>query len=95
MTVTADQVRELRERTGAGMMECKKALQEAGGDFDKAIDALRKSGIAKAEKRSGRDAAEGVVESSTTNSFSRLRRTSTAGPPPPAPGSPSARCCPR
>jgi len=63
MTVTADQVRELRERTGAGMMECKKALQDAGGDFEKAIDALRKSGIAKAEKRSGRDAAEGVVES--------------------------------
>jgi elongation factor Ts len=62
MTVTADQVRELRERTGAGMMECKKALQEANGDFDKAIDALRKSGIAKAEKRSGRDAAEGLVE---------------------------------
>jgi elongation factor Ts len=63
MTVTADQVRELRERTGAGMMECKKALQEAGGDFEKAIDALRKSGIAKAEKRSGRAAAEGVVDS--------------------------------
>jgi len=63
MTVTADQVKELRERTGAGMMECKKALQDAGGDFEKAIDALRKSGIAKAEKRSGRDAAEGVVES--------------------------------
>jgi elongation factor Ts len=63
MTVTADQVRELRERTGAGMMECKKALQEAGGDFEKAIDALRKSGIAKAEKRSGRDAAEGLIES--------------------------------
>jgi elongation factor Ts len=63
MTVTADQVRELRERTGAGMMECKKALQEAGGDFEKAIHALRKSGIAKAEKRSGRDAAEGLIES--------------------------------
>jgi elongation factor Ts len=63
MTVTADQVRELRERTGAGMMECKKALQEAGGDFEKAVDLLRKSGIAKAEKRSGRAAAEGVVES--------------------------------
>jgi len=63
MTVTADQVRELRERTGAGMMECKKALQESGGDFEKAVDLLRKSGIAKAEKRSGRAAAEGVVES--------------------------------
>lgn len=63
MTVTADQVRELRERTGAGMMECKKALQESGGDFEKAVDLLRRSGIAKAEKRSGRAAAEGVVES--------------------------------
>jgi elongation factor Ts len=63
MTVTADQVRELRERTGAGMMECKKALQESNGDFEKAIDALRKAGTAKAEKRAGRDAAEGVVES--------------------------------
>ncbi len=62
MTVTADQVRELRERTGAGMMECKKALQETNGDFDKAVDALRKAGIAKAEKRSGRDVAEGLVE---------------------------------
>jgi elongation factor Ts len=62
MTVTADQVRELRERTGAGMMECKKALQESGGDFEKAIDLLRKSGIAKAEKRSAREAAEGVIE---------------------------------
>jgi elongation factor Ts len=62
MTVTADQVRELRERTGAGMMECKKALVEAGGNFEKAVDALRKSGIAKAEKRSDRVASEGVVD---------------------------------
>ena len=51
VTITADQVRQLREQTGAGMMECKKALSESGGDFQKAIDALRKSGIAKAEKR--------------------------------------------
>jgi elongation factor Ts len=63
MAVTADQVKELRERTGAGMMECKKALQEAGGDFDKAVDALRKSGIARAASRAGRAASEGVVES--------------------------------
>lgn len=62
MTVTADQVKELRERTGAGMMECKKALVEASGDFEKAIDALRKSGIAKAEKRGDRAASEGRVE---------------------------------
>ena len=62
MAVTADQVKELRERTGAGMMECKKALQEAGGDFDKAVEVLRKSGIARAATRSDRAASEGVVE---------------------------------
>jgi elongation factor Ts len=63
MTITADQVRQLREMTGAGMMECKKALSETGGDLNKAIDALRKSGIAKAEKRSDRAASQGRVES--------------------------------
>ena len=62
MTITADQVRQLREMTGAGMMECKKALSETGGDLDKAVDALRKSGIAKAEKRAGRAASQGRVE---------------------------------
>ena len=63
MTITADQVKQLREKTGAGMMECKKALLETGGNFDAAVDALRKSGIAKAEKRAGRVASEGLVES--------------------------------
>jgi elongation factor Ts len=63
MTVTADQVRQLRERTGAGMMECKKALVETSGNFDAAVEALRKSGIAKAETRSGRAVSEGLVES--------------------------------
>ena len=62
MTVTADQVKQLREKTGAGMMECKKALLESAGDFEKAIDALRKSGIARAEKRADRAASEGVVD---------------------------------
>jgi elongation factor Ts len=62
MTVTADQVKQLRERTGAGMMECKKALVETSGDFDAAVESLRKSGIAKAENRSGRAASEGLVE---------------------------------
>jgi elongation factor Ts len=62
MTVTADQVRQLRERTGAGMMECKKALVDASGDFDKAVDSLRKSGIARVESRGGRAASEGLVE---------------------------------
>ncbi|WP_455384113.1 translation elongation factor Ts [Acidihalobacter prosperus] len=61
MQITASQVKELRERTGAGMMECKKALTEAGGDMEAAIEAMRKSGAAKAVKKAGRVAAEGQV----------------------------------
>jgi len=66
MTISAAMVKELRERTGSGMMECKKALGEANGDLDAAVEILRKSGLAKADKKSGRTAAEGliVVESS-------------------------------
>lgn len=60
-SVTAAMVKELRERTGLGMMECKNALVEAGGDIEKAIDDLRKSGQAKAAKKAGRTAAEGAV----------------------------------
>jgi elongation factor Ts len=63
MQVTADQVKQLRDMTGAGMMECKKALAENGGDLEKAVDALRKSGAAKADKRADRAANEGRVES--------------------------------
>jgi elongation factor Ts len=59
--ISAALVKELRERTGAGMMDCKKALQESGGDIEGAIDAMRKSGVAKAEKKAGRIAAEGVI----------------------------------
>lgn len=61
MTVTAALVKELRERTGAGMMECKKALEVTGGDLQLAVEELRKSGRAKADKKAGRVAAEGVV----------------------------------
>jgi len=61
MTINASQVKELRERTGAGMMECKKALVEAGGDLDAAAEVLRISGQAKADKKAGRIAAEGRV----------------------------------
>lgn len=61
MAVTAVQVKELRERTGAGMMECKKALEITSGDMDLAIEQLRKSGSAKADKKAGRVAAEGIV----------------------------------
>ena len=59
--ITASQVKELRERTGAGMMECKKALSETAGDIDAAAEALRKSGLAKADKKSSRIAAEGRI----------------------------------
>ena len=63
MAITAQEVKELRERTGAGMMECKAALTEAGGDIEKAIDILRARGAAKAAKRSAREASEGAVGS--------------------------------
>ncbi|MCF7222656.1 translation elongation factor Ts [Marilutibacter chinensis] len=61
--ITASLVKELRERTGAGMMECKKALSETGGDIDAAAENLRKSGLAKADKKAGRVAAEGRIAS--------------------------------
>jgi len=61
--ISAGQVKELRERTGAGMMECKKALQEANGDMERAIDILRSKGAAKAAKRSEREAREGTIAS--------------------------------
>ena len=56
-----DKIKELRERTGVGMMDCKKALEESNGDVDKAIEYLRKMGIAKAQKRAGRIASEGLI----------------------------------
>jgi elongation factor Ts len=62
-TISAGDVKALRERTGAGMMDCKKALQESGGDVDKAIELLRVRGQAQAAKRGGRTASEGVIES--------------------------------
>ncbi|HHY62851.1 MAG TPA: translation elongation factor Ts [Bacillota bacterium] len=63
MEITASMVKELRERTGAGMMDCKRALVETDGDFDKAVTLLREKGLAAASKRAGRETAEGVVES--------------------------------
>ena len=61
MAITAKQVKELREMTGAGMMDCKKALGQTDGDMDKAVEWLRENGLAKAAKKSGRIAAEGIV----------------------------------
>ena len=59
--ITAQMVKELRERTGAGMMDCKSVLEETGGEMEKAVDLLRKKGLAKAAKKAGRVAAEGLI----------------------------------
>ena len=61
MTITASLVKELRERTGAGMMECKKALAETSGNLDQAIDVLRKHGMARASSKAGREARQGLI----------------------------------
>ncbi|MGI6004061.1 MAG: translation elongation factor Ts [Christensenellales bacterium] len=63
MNITSQMVKELRERTGVGMMDCKNALVESGGDMEKAVELLREKGLAAAAKKSGRIAAEGIVES--------------------------------
>ncbi len=63
MEITAKMVKELRDKTGAGMMDCKKALGEAGGDIDKATSLLREKGIAKASSKAGRTTSEGIVAS--------------------------------
>lgn len=62
MDITADMVKELRERTNAGVLDCKKALEETGGDFDKAAELLRQRGLAVAEKKADREATEGLIE---------------------------------
>lgn len=66
MSITAAMVKELRQRTGSGMMECKKALVETAGDLETAIENMRKSGMAKADKKAGRVAAEGVIKVATS-----------------------------
>lgn len=71
MAVTVADINKLRKSTGAGMMDCKKALVEADGDFDAAVDILRKKGAAKAAKRADRDAGEGLVFAKTTEDGSR------------------------
>ena len=62
MSISAKEIKDLRDKTGAGFMDCKKALEDSNGDFEKAFDFLRKKGLATAAKRSGREASEGVVE---------------------------------
>ncbi len=63
MAISAGMVKELRERTGAGMLDCKKTLEETNGDIEKAIDLLREKGLSKAAKKAGRVASEGIVDS--------------------------------
>lgn len=72
MAITAALVKELRERTGAGMMECKKALTETNGDIDAAVEVMRKAGQAKADKKAGRVAAEGLVVIKTTDTLAAI-----------------------
>lgn len=71
MSISAAMVKELRERTGSGMMECKKALSEVGGDLEAAVELMRKAGLAKADKKSGRTAAEGIVRISVSGDGKR------------------------
>ncbi len=61
-TVTTEQIKELRQATGVGILDCRKALEAANGDFDKAVDLLREKGLAKAAKRADRDASDGMIE---------------------------------
>ena len=63
MAISAESVKDLRERTGAGFMDCKRALEESGGDVEKAVATLREAGLAAAAKKAGRDAREGLVSS--------------------------------
>ena len=74
MNITAEMVKQLRERTGAGMMECKKALVESQGDLDGAAELMRKSGLAKADKKAARVAAEGTVAAERSGSDRRPGR---------------------
>ena len=82
-TISASLVKELRDRTGAGMMDCKTALSETGGDVEAAIDWLRKKGLSKAAKKAGRVAAEGLVGSppaARAGPSSRSTRRPTSSP---------------
>ena len=71
MTITAKDVKRLRDATDAGMMDCKKALIEANGDFDAAIDVLRKQGLKKADKRADREAKEGLIVTAVNSDSSK------------------------
>ena len=73
-TITASMVKELRDQTGAGMMDCKAALNESGGNIEAAVDWLRKKGLSKAAKKAGRVAAEGLIGVAIVRHQRRCRR---------------------
>ena len=81
MAITASLVKELRERTGAGMMECKNALTETNGDIEAAIENMRKSGQARAAKKAGRTAADGVIVLTSLTDIAPALAAWRAGPP--------------
>ena len=89
MTITAEAVKQLRERTGAGMMECKRALVETKGDLDAAAELMRKQGLAKADKKATRVAAEGVVAVARSPDAKAAARARTRLPPARKHGSPA------
>lgn len=96
MAFTAADVKNLREMTGVGMMDCKKALTETDGDMDKAVEYLREKGLAKAAKKAGRIAAEGVSYALVENGVGALRSTARPTSAPRAlPSWPSSRTSPR
>ena len=72
MAISPADIKRLRESSGAGMMDCKKALKESDGDFDKATDWLRQNGLSKAAKKEGRVAAEGLVGMSISDTINQL-----------------------
>jgi elongation factor Ts len=80
MSITASLVKQLRDMTGAGMMDCKKALTETDGNMEAAVDWLRKKGIAKADKKSGRTAAEGLIGVASDDNSALLWSKSTPRP---------------
>ena len=79
MAITAAMVKELRERTGLGMMDCKKALEETGGDLEQAIEELRKKSALKAAKKAGRTTADGLLHNSIQAVFAKVEDFRRAG----------------
>ena len=93
--ISASLVKELRDRTGAGMMDCKRALVETGGDIEAAQILLREKGMAQAQKRAGRETTEGLVGYASPATASRARSSGSAARPSPSRRTRSSRRSPR